>query len=199
MPPGLCDGSSMCPVFTPYRISVSSRKRWAYALPNFCFLLLIPGASQGCRDTNCVLFFYTRPTANFCFRAAARVQRWAALGATGSSLAGQFGSSSLATVLRLRVRILTLSRLREPVLWLLSTASRGRLEPAWKRCIRRRTTNRRDRRATRMGWAPGTDAQAPMLSTVDRTGGNGSPLAGSTDSGGPLSPSDPAVGPAGRS
>ena len=177
---------------------------------------MIPGARQGRREASltasrrrqvrvCVLFFRPDTGAIISVSLFVCVQRWAdALAATGSSLASQFGSSSLATALRLRVRILTLSRLREPVLWLLSTVSRGRLEPAWKRCVRHRTTNRRDRRATRtltgrMGWAPGTDAQAPMLSTVGRTGGDGSPLAGSTDSGGPLSPSDPAVGPAGRS
>ena len=158
---------------------------------------MIPGASQGCREafTDCepeksrrvqcfpppeveASVFFCTATERATPRAASATWSGALI---GSSLASQLGSSSLAaTVLWLRVRILTRSRLRERVLWLLS---RGRLEPA-----------------RRMGWAPGTDAQRlHLLSTVDRTGGDGSPLAGSTDSGGPLSPSDPAVGPAGRS
>ena len=121
--------------------------------------------------------------------------QWSAVLVTiGSSPARRLASLSLvATVLWLRSR----NRLRETVQWLLtgrgghllSTVSRGR----------------RDRRATRtptgrMSWAPGTDApRLHLLSTVDRTGGDGSPLVGSTDSGGPLSPSDRAVGQAGRS
>ena len=161
---------------------------------------MIPGASQGCREafTDCEPLKRKRrvqcspppeveASVFFLYRDGARDPEPRPASATwsgaliGSSLASQLGSSSLAaTVLWLRVRILTRSRLRERVLWLLS---RGRLEPA-----------------RRMGWAPGTDAQRlHLLSTVDRTGGDGSPLAGSTDSGGPLSPSDPAVGPAGRS
>ena len=128
-------------------------------------------------------------------RRALGPQQWSGvLVTTGSSPARQLGSLSLvATVLWLRSR----NRLRETVQWLLtgrgghllSTASRGR----------------RDRRAARtptgrMSWAPGTDApRLHLLSTADRTGGDGSPLVGSTDSGGPLSPSDRAVGQAGRS
>ena len=177
---------------------------------------LTPGANQGCRvlltdlcatdSVRCLhpCFSVSLGQALAASRSSALLvhkrralgpQQWSGvLVTTGSSPARRLGSLSLvATVLWLRSR----NRLRETVQWLLtgrgghllSTASRGR----------------RDRRAARtptgrMSWAPGTDApRLHLLSTADRTGGDGSPLVGSTDSGGPLSPSDRAVGQAGRS
>lgn len=162
---------------------------------------LTPGASQGCRETEDIFVpclppvFSVSPRSSFAaHRSSARPGsccKWSGvLVTTGSSPARQLASSSLvATVRWLRSR----NRLRETVQWLstgrgghlLSTASRGR----------------RDRKPTgRVSWALGTDApRLHLLSTVDRTGGDGSPLVGSTDSVGPLSPSDRAVGQAGRS